>query len=47
MAAAQWIWGALMVSYIIYYNNTLEPFAVVQNIYNDFNNKYKHHLNTF
>ena len=47
MAAAASETGAIMVSYIIHYNNILEQFAVVQYICNGFSNRYKHHLNTF
>ena len=47
MAAAASESGALMVSYIIHYNNILEQFAMFQYISNGFSNRYKLHLNTF
>ena len=47
MAAAASETGAIMVSYIIHYNNILEQFAVFQYISNGFSNRYKLHLNTF
>ena len=47
MAAAASVSWAIMVSYIIHYNNILEQFAVFQYISNGFSNRYKLHLNTF
>ena len=47
MAAAASVSGAIMVSYLIHYNNILEQFAMFQYISNGFSNRYKLHLNTF